>query len=218
MMKRLLDLTIALFGFLGLLPILLFLALLIKFDDSGSVLFIHTRIGRNGRPFRMFKFRSMVEDAEDKGSSITIGNDSRITALGHVIRRYKLDELPQLLNVLNGTMSLVGPRPEVAKFVQCYTPEQRLVLKLKPGITDPASFAFFDESQILSRVADPERFYREQIMAEKIRINLDYAEKANSFKDMILIFATVARALGIRFDIFSWFGIALPNVNFREGL
>lgn len=218
MIKRLVDIILALVGLVILAPVLIVMAVIIKFYDSGPVFFVHTRIGRGGKPFRMFKFRSMIENAEEQGASITVGNDSRITPLGHFLRRYKLDELPQLLNVLNGSMSLVGPRPEVPKFVNAYTEAQRGVLKLKPGITDPASFAFFDESQLLSRVADPERFYRDQIMAEKIRINMDYSEQACLVKDLILIFATVFRAVGLRLDIFTWFGIALPNVKVREGL
>lgn len=164
----------------------------------------------------MFKFRTMKPQAEAGEILLTVGRDARITPMGHFMRRYKLDELPQLFNVLANKMSLVGPRPEVAKFVEAYSPAQRAVLALKPGVTDPASFAFFDESELLSRKADPERFYRDVLMGEKIRINLEYAAKATAFTDVVLIFATVGRVLGLKPDIFAWLKIALPKAQVRE--
>lgn len=210
MIKRAFDLLFSFCGLLILTPVFALIATVIKFYDGGSIFFRQYRIGKNGTPFHMLKFRSMVVNA-DKGAALTIGRDERITPVGSVLRRYKLDELPQLWNVLGGTMSLVGPRPEVAKFVECYTPAQREVLLLKPGITDPASFAFFDESEILSTKADPERFYKDHLMAEKIRINLDYASKASPLTDVLLILATLGRMMGLRLDIFSWLGIVKPK-------
>ncbi|MGZ3722078.1 MAG: sugar transferase [Bdellovibrionales bacterium] len=211
MSKRATDIVLSFLGLVILSPLLLVIAVLIKVYDGAAVFFIQNRIGRGGEPFRMYKFRTMVMNA-DKGAALTIGQDSRITPVGKFLRRYKIDELPQLWNVLVGEMSLVGPRPEIARFVDCYSPEQREVLKLKPGITDPASFAFFDESELLSRKADPERFYKEQLMGEKIRINLDYAAKAGFLTDLILIFATVGRMVGVKFDVFGHLKIELPKV------
>jgi lipopolysaccharide/colanic/teichoic acid biosynthesis glycosyltransferase len=217
MIKRGADLLFASVGLGVLSPLFALIALAIKFHDGGPIFFRQERVGREGRPFTIFKFRSMAQGAEKRGAAITVGMDSRITPLGHILRRYKLDELPQLLNVVRGEMSLVGPRPEVAKFVKLYSADQAAVLKLQPGITDPASFAFFDEAETLSRVADPERFYIEQLMVEKIRINLDYARKANFYTDLILILATLGRAVGLHFDIFSWLKIDLPNLKLKVG-
>jgi lipopolysaccharide/colanic/teichoic acid biosynthesis glycosyltransferase len=211
-MKRLSDFLFSLIGLLILSPLLLLVGALIKVYDGGPVLFVQNRIGRGGGTFRMLKFRTMVVDAAAKGAALTVGADSRITPVGRFLRRYKIDELPQLLNVLRGEMSLVGPRPEVAKFVDCYTPSQREVLLLKPGITDPSSFAFFDESELLASKADPERFYKDHLMGEKIRINLDYAAKAGFGTDMFLILATVSRMAGVKLDIFAHLKIELPKV------
>jgi lipopolysaccharide/colanic/teichoic acid biosynthesis glycosyltransferase len=209
-MKRLFDFVFAVVGLVILSPLLLLIAALVKFYDGGPVFFIQERIGWRGRPFRMWKFRTMR--TEPSGVELTVGADPRITPVGRWLRRFKVDEFPQLWNVARGEMSLVGPRPEVARFVEAYTPAQRAVLELRPGITDPASFAFFDESELLGRVADPERFYRDQLMAEKIRINQDYAKRANLGTDIVLILATLARAAGLRFDIFGWLRIELPRL------
>jgi lipopolysaccharide/colanic/teichoic acid biosynthesis glycosyltransferase len=211
-MKRLSDILFSLIGLLILSPLLAVTAVLIKLSDGGPVFFVQQRIGRGGSVFPMLKFRTMVVNAAAKGSALTIGADARITPIGRVLRRLKLDELPQLLNVLRGEMSLVGPRPEVSKFVECYTPAQREVLLLKPGITDPSSFAFFDESELLASQGDPERFYKDHLMGEKIRINLDYAAKANFATDMFLILATVGRMAGVKLDIFGPLKIELPKV------
>jgi lipopolysaccharide/colanic/teichoic acid biosynthesis glycosyltransferase len=212
MIKRLLDFTASALGLVILSPVFLLLALLIKFHDGGPVFFAQRRMGRGGKSFRMLKFRSMIVDAAQKGPQLTVGADRRITPVGRVLRATKLDELPQLWNVMRGEMSLVGPRPEVEAYVRLYTEEQQRVLHLKPGITDPASFAFFDESKLLAQAADPERFYREQLMGEKIRINLEYARRANVITDVILILATIVKAFGLHADIFKWFKIRAPSL------
>jgi lipopolysaccharide/colanic/teichoic acid biosynthesis glycosyltransferase len=210
-MKRLLDLVFSLLGLLLLWPLFILLAVVIKGFDEGPVLFVQERTGRGGKAFRMLKFRTM-QLVQAQSSELTVGADARITPPGKWLRRLKFDELPQLLNVLKGEMSLVGPRPEVPKYTALYSEEQRQVLRLKPGITDPASFAFFDESSLLSRYADPERFYREQLMGEKIRINLAYAAKANSWTDVVLILATIGRAVGLHVDLFHWLKISPPQI------
>ena len=213
MIKRSTDFIVALFGVLILSPVFVLVALLIKcFDGGGPVFYVQRRVGRGGREFPMYKFRTMVVNA-DRASALTIGSDSRITPVGVYLRKFKIDELPQLWNVLVGDMSLVGPRPEVARFVECYSDSQRAVLALKPGVTDPASFAFFNESDILSTSSDPEQFYKDHLMPEKIRINLDYAAKANFAADLFLILATVGRIFGVKLDVFRYLEIDLPKVS-----
>jgi lipopolysaccharide/colanic/teichoic acid biosynthesis glycosyltransferase len=210
-MKRLSDLLFSFFGLLILSPFFVVAAVLVKIYDGGPVFFRQMRVGQGGYPFRMLKFRSMVVNA-DKGAALTVGQDTRITQVGKFLRRYKLDELPQLWNVFRGEMSLVGPRPEIAKFVDSYSLAQKEVLRLKPGITDPASFAFYDESELLAGKADPERFYRDHLMGEKIRINLEYAGKASFATDLFLILATVGRMAGVKLDIFGHLKIELPKL------
>lgn len=206
-MKRILDFAAALSGLILLAPVFVVISLWIWFYDRGPVLFPHRRVGQHGWPFKMFKFRSMVVDAGKLGPQLTIGDDRRITPVGRLLRASKMDELPQLWNVLRGEMSLVGPRPEVEAFVQLYTAGQREVLRLQPGITDPASFAFYNESELLGQAADPDQFYREKLMPEKIRINLEYAAHANVLTDLVVILATLAKPLGIHIDIFTIFSI-----------
>ncbi len=189
--KRAFDLVWTIPGLIVLTPVLLLIALGIKLDDCGPVFFRQERIGRRGKPFRMWKFRTMVVGAERQGRQITIGRDPRITRAGHWLRRYKLDELPQLFNVLRGDMSLVGPRPEVSRYVALYTPEQRVVLDLVPGITDPASVKYRDESNYLAQFDDPERKYIEAVMPEKIRVNLEYAQRATLWSDFCVIIQTL---------------------------
>ncbi|HET6518817.1 MAG TPA: sugar transferase [Geminicoccaceae bacterium] len=190
--KRALDLLGASAGLLLLLaPAALAVALAVKLDDGGPVFFRQTRIGRHGVPFRIWKFRTMVVDAGRRGGPLTVGRDPRVTRVGRVLRRTKLDELPQLLNVLAGGMSLVGPRPELPEYVRLYTPGQRRVLDLMPGMTDPASIAFRHEADLLARAADPERFYVERIMPEKIRLNLAHAARGGGVpSDLRVILAT----------------------------
>ena len=191
--KRAVDVAGAVAGLVVLSPVLAALALLVKAGDGGPVLFRQERVGRDGRLFWMYKFRSMVQDAERGGSLLTVGGDPRITPVGRLLRRTKLDELPQLLNVLRGEMSLVGPRPEVPRYVALYTAEQRRVLALVPGITDPAATAYIDEGALLARAADPEQAYVQQIMPDKLRLNLQYAARATVLTDV----AVILRTLGV---------------------
>lgn len=197
-MKRVLDIVVAAFGLLLLAPLFLVVGLLIRREDGGPVFFRQTRMGRNGSPFRIWKFRTMVVEADRLGPPLTAGQDPRITRIGHWLRRLKLDELPQLLNVWAGEMTLVGPRPEVPEYVALYTMEQRELLKLKPGITCPASLEYFDEAELLGNSDDPARLYVEEIMPEKIRLALAYAARANILTDLRVIVQTLLRMRGGR--------------------
>ena len=172
-------------------PIFVLIALVIKLEDGGPVFFRQERVGWRGRPFRIWKFRTMVVGAEKLGRPLTVGKDPRITRVGHWLRKTKLDELPQLINVLCGEMSLVGPRPEVPRYVDLYSTDQRRVLELKPGITDPASIIFRNESEVLAQVEDPERYYLEVVMPEKIRLNIEYAKHASIWSDIRVILQTI---------------------------
>jgi lipopolysaccharide/colanic/teichoic acid biosynthesis glycosyltransferase len=195
-LKRLFDLTSAIAGLLVLSPLFLILALIIKLSDGGPVFYIQTRVGQGGRPFRIIKFRSMIVNAEVAGLSVTRDGDPRITRVGRFLRKSKLDELPQLWNVVRGEMSLVGPRPEVPRYVNHYTPEQRRVLDLQPGITDVASLEFRDEEELLSRAGaenggDTEQFYLSHCVPKKIELNLAYAARANVWEDFKVVMRTV---------------------------
>lgn len=189
--KRSFDIAAAGAGLVALAPLFTLIVGVIKIDNPGPAFYRQVRVGCGGKPFRIWKFRTMVTGADRVGGALTVGRDSRITRAGDWLRRTKLDELPQLINVLAGEMSLVGPRPEVPKYVAHYDRHARQVLDLMPGITDPASIAFRSESDLLGQSDDPERFYIEEIMPEKIQINLDYARKATFFKDLGVIFRTV---------------------------
>ena len=189
-MKRLFDILASGSGLIVLSPIFLLLAIWIKLDSKGPVFYRQVRVGWYNKDFRIFKFRSMRVGA-DKGSLVTIGGrDPRVTRSGYWIRKFKLDELPQLINVLVGDMSLVGPRPEVRHYVDYWTPEQMHVLDVRPGITDPASIKFRNENELMEKADVPERYYIEVIMQEKIRLYLDYVEKHSFFYDLGLIFKT----------------------------
>ena len=172
--KRAMDIVLSAAALCVLWPVLLLIALAIVVDDPGPVFYRQVRVGRGGKPFRIFKFRTMVVDADKKGLSITVGRDSRITRVGALLRKTKLDELAQLLNVLCGQMSFVGPRPEVPRYVELYTPYQRQVLLVRPGITDYASIAYRNENDLLAGADDPERMYIETIMPDKIELNMKY--------------------------------------------
>ena len=189
--KRALDIIAAIAGLLLLSPLFAAIAVAIKLQSHGPIFFRQERVGRGSAPFRIWKFRTMVADADRQGGVITVGKDPRITSMGRVLRRFKLDELPQLMNVLAGEMTLVGPRPEVARYVDHYTAAQRAVLDLVPGITDPASIEYRDEAAVLATHADPERAYIEQIMPRKIRLNLEYAARSTVRSDVTLILRTV---------------------------
>ena len=194
MLKRLFDLICAGAGLLLLSPLLLGISLWIKLDSPGPVFFRQQRVGRFGVLFRIHKFRSMTDGAALAGPELTVGADSRITRAGQVLRRTKLDELPQLIDVLLGTMSLVGPRPEVPRYVAMYPADVRdKVLSVRPGITDPASIEYVEESALLARAADPERVYIEQIMPAKLQHAARYVEQASVLGDLRLILATLRR-------------------------
>lgn len=194
--KRLLDLLVAIPALIVLAPWLALCSLFIKLDSRGPVFFRQVRIGRGGRPFRIFKFRTMVADAEARGAQLTIGADRRITRVGHWLRRSKLDELPQLFNVLGGAMTLVGPRPEVPRYVEKYDAAQRAILALTPGITSLASLQFRHESELLATQAEPETFYLIEVMPAKIRIDLAYAQRATVLTDLGVIAKTVSCLFG----------------------
>jgi lipopolysaccharide/colanic/teichoic acid biosynthesis glycosyltransferase len=185
--KRTVDLLGASLGLLLLAPILGLVALAIVLDDGGPLFFRQVRVGEGGLPFRIWKFRTMRPAA---GAPITIGADTRITRVGRWLRRYRLDELPQLLNVLTGTMSLVGPRPEVPEFVAAYTASERELLRYRPGMTDPASLQFRNEAAILDRMADPVHGYRIQVLPLKLATSLGYAHRATTWSDLRVLMAT----------------------------
>lgn len=189
-MKRLFDIIASGLGLIVLSPLFLILAIWIKLDSKGPVFYRQVRVGLNNKDFRIFKFRSMRVGA-DKGSLVTIGGrDPRVTRSGYWIRKFKLDELPQLINVFVGDMSLVGPRPEVRHYVDYYTPEQMHVLDVRPGITDPASIKFRNENELMEKAEDPEKYYIEVIMQEKIRLYLEYVNHHSFLGDIGLIFKT----------------------------
>lgn len=190
MIKRCFDFVGAAVGLAILFPALLIVALVVKVADGGPVFYRQTRIGKNGRTFRIWKFRTMAIGADKLGPSITKSGDSRVTPIGRRLRKWKIDELPQLLNVLVGEMSLVGPRPEVPKYVAMYTADQRRVLDFKPGITDKASIEFRNEEALLATAEDPELLYRLFCIPRKIEINLEYALRASVLSDLRVIGAT----------------------------
>ena len=190
--KRLFDLSASLVGLVVLAPLWVVIGAAIKLQSRGPVFFRQERVGRGGVPFRLWKFRTMVVDAERLGGALTVGDDPRITAVGRVLRGLKLDELPQLLNILAGEMSLVGPRPEMARYVARYTEGERRVLDLVPGVTDPASLEYRDEAAILAARPDPEKAYVEEIVPHKIRLNLEYAGRATRRSDVAIILRTIA--------------------------
>jgi lipopolysaccharide/colanic/teichoic acid biosynthesis glycosyltransferase len=196
--KRLFDLVFSLVGLLVLSPLMLAIAILIKLTSSGPVLYAGTRIGQFGKPFRLFKFRTMVANADKIGGPSTADDDTRVTKVGRVLRRYKLDEIPQLINVLTREMSFVGPRPEVAAEVELYSPEQRDLLKVVPGITDWASMRFHNEGEILKGSADPHQTYRERIRPEKIRLGLEYVQKRSFRVDMQILTGTLGLLIRTR--------------------
>lgn len=189
-MKRLFDIVASGLGLIVLSPLFGIIAIWIKIDSEGPVFYQQVRVGFHNKDFKIFKFRSMRVGA-DKGSLVTIGgHDPRVTRSGYFIRKFKFDELPQLINVFIGDMSLVGPRPEVRHYVNYWTPEQMHVLDVRPGITDPASIKFRNENELMEKAEDPEKYYIEVIMQEKIKLYLEYVEKHSFLYDLSLIFKT----------------------------
>lgn len=189
-MKRFFDITFSFFGLLFILPILLIVSLLIKFTSRGNVFYRQVRVGKNNKDFRIFKFRTMHINADKLGLLTVGGRDPRVTKVGYYLRKSKLDELPQLINVLIGDMSFVGPRPEVRKYVDLYTEEQKKVLTVRPGITDLASVEYRNENEILSKQENPNQYYIDVIMPHKLNINLKYIKERSLLKDINVIFKT----------------------------
>jgi lipopolysaccharide/colanic/teichoic acid biosynthesis glycosyltransferase len=192
-MRRALDFVFAILGLALLAPLFAVIATAIKLGDRGPVFFSQVRVGRRGRPFRVHKFRTMIPHAESQGMPLTVGGDRRITAVGRWLRGTKLDELPQLWNVMKGEMSFVGPRPEVPRYVAFYTLEQRRVLEVRPGITDPASLQFIDEASVLTRCSNPEAAYIKLVMPHKLAINLNYLRRRTLASDLFVVMATLWR-------------------------
>ena len=194
-MKRLFDILFSFFTLLIFLPFGLIIALLIFFNDFGSIFYIQERIGKNGKPFGLLKFRSMRKNADQLGK-LTVGmRDPRITRVGYFLRKTKLDEFPQFINVLKGEMSVVGPRPEVQEYVDLYTDEQRTILNVKPGISDYASIEYFKENELLGNSDNPKKTYVEEIMPEKIRLNQKYLQNPSVWHDVKIIGLTFRRIL-----------------------
>ena len=194
MLKRIFDIILSLFGLIILLPFMLIIAIFIKLDSKGPVFFKQLRVTKNGREFKIFKYRTM-RVGSDKYSQITVGKDDRITKIGSFLRKYKLDEIPQLINVLIGDMSLVGPRPEVPKYVALYTDEQKEILKVRAGITDYASIEFSDENDLLASEEDPEKAYIEKVMPKKIELNKKYISEISMLTDIKIILLTIKKIL-----------------------
>jgi len=189
--KRLMDIVVSFMGITILLPLFVLIGLLIALESRGGVFYRQVRVGKNGRDFKLWKFRSMRTGSDKKGL-LTVGEkDNRITGMGLFIRKYKLDEFPQLFNVLAGQMSLVGPRPEVRKYVDLYSGEQLQVLLVKPGITDLASIAYMDENRILGLSDNPEKTYIDEVMPAKLRLNMEYISKMGLITDLKIIFNTL---------------------------
>jgi lipopolysaccharide/colanic/teichoic acid biosynthesis glycosyltransferase len=189
-LKRAADVAIGTVSLLLCAPVFALISAAIALDDGGPVFYRQERVGQGEKPFRILKFRTMVRDADRKGLPLTVGADARITRVGGFLRRTKLDELAQLVNVLRGDMSLVGPRPEVPRYVALYTPLQRMALRVRPGVTDPASIAYRDENALLGRSVDPERVYVEQVMPAKLSLNLAYLQRFTLLGDLKLLAAT----------------------------
>lgn len=198
MTKRAFDILVSVAGLIVLLPLLLLVATAIKLDSSGPVFFRQWRVGRKFRRFGIYKFRTMIDDAFDRGLPITVGRDSRITRVGKILRKTKIDELPQLLNVLKGDMSLVGPRPEVPRYVELFRPDYEHILKVRPGLTDLASLKYSDEASILGQSANPERDYVARLLPDKIRLAKEYIQRSSLLFDVKLIVETIIKLVGHR--------------------
>ena len=190
MLKRAFDLVVSAVALLLLFPVLLLIGLSVALSSPGGAFFRQVRVGRAGKEFRLFKFRTMRPGSEAQGQITVGGRDPRITGIGYFLRKSKMDELPQLINVMLGDMSIVGPRPEVSRYVALYSPEQRNVLNVRPGITSAASIAYMDENEILGRSADPQHAYIEEVMPAKLALDLDYVKNRSFFLDMSIILRT----------------------------
>ena len=194
-LKRVFDFIASLLGLIVLSPLFLVIAILIKLDDGGSIFFRQIRVGQYGKLFKIYKFRTMVENAEKLGAQVTKGDDPRITRVGKFLRKYKLDELPQLINVLKGEMSLVGPRPEVPKFVKLFEEDYKEILQVKPGITDYASLEFKDENELLKGAENPEEVYIKEILSKKIEYYKKYLKDISFTTDLKIILKTIVEII-----------------------
>lgn len=194
-MKRLFDIILSFSAIVLLSPVFAAIALIVRMGDNGPAFFAHQRIGRNFKPFNLYKFRTMVVDAPDTGPEITANDDRRITRTGAILRKWKLDELPQLWNVLKGDMSFVGPRPEVAGYVNHFREEFEEILRIRPGITDIASLVYSDEGKLLSSVEDPEDYYLSTVLPDKIRLAKEYMRRASFVFDIKLIILTLVKLI-----------------------
>lgn len=193
MLKRLFDILCSLTGIFLLTPVFILIALAIIVNSGTPVLYFQVRVGKGNKDFKLFKFRTMYSDAEKKGLLTVGGRDPRITPVGYYLRKFKLDELPQLFNVLIGDMSLVGPRPEVRKYVEMYTPLQKQVLNVKPGITDYASLEYINENELLAKSNDPEQTYINEVMPAKLKLNMKYIEETGLGTDLYIILRTISK-------------------------
>lgn len=195
MLKRIFDIFFSCIGLVILLPFFIIIGLLLVIDSPGGVFYKQARVGKNNIDFYLFKFRSMRTGADKKGLLTVGGRDSRITRMGYFIRKYKIDELPQLLNVFLGDMSLVGPRPEVRKYVDLYNEKQKQVLSVKPGITDYASIEYSNENELLGKAENPEQVYIDEIMPAKLKLNLKYIDEQGISTDLKIIFKTIGKII-----------------------
>lgn len=195
MIKRGIDILFSLIGLICLFPFFIFISFFIFITSKGGVFFVQLRVGKNNKDFKLYKFRTMFLNSDNKGLLTVGNNDKRITKLGYYLRKYKIDELPQLINVLNGTMSLVGPRPEVRKYVNLYNSEQKSILDVKPGITDLASIMYYNENEILANSVNPEQTYINEIMPIKLELNKQYINEMSLFTDLKIIFKTFIKLI-----------------------
>jgi len=197
--KRGLDTIAALLGLIMLAPLFTMVAILIVADSRGPVFFRQERIGKGFRPFWIYKFRTMVQDAPNKGGALTASGDPRVTRIGKILRQTKIDELPQLINILRGDMSLVGPRPEVCQYVELFRKNYETILAVRPGITDPASLKYRDESSILATSENPEQEYIQRVLPDKIRLGEEYVRQSSMLGDLVLIFKTILTVIPGRY-------------------
>ena len=202
MNKRVFDILAALFGLVACSPILVVVALLIKLDSHGPIFFKQIRMGRGFRPFHIFKFRTMIQDSSRQGGPLTVGNDPRITRIGQILRRYKVDELPQLINILKGDMSLVGPRPEVPYYVEMFQTEYQEILKVRPGLTDVASLRYMEEEVVLKNADRPEQEYQTRVLPEKLRLAAIYIHHSSFSFDLAIIMQTLINLFGGKYEVF----------------
>ena len=198
MMKRMFDIVVAAAALVVLFPLLVLSALLIKLDSPGPIFFKQERIGRNFRPFWIYKFRTMAQDAPARGGLVTIGEDARVTRVGRLLRKSKIDEIPQLTNILKGDMALVGPRPEVRYYVELFRRDYEEILKVRPGLTDLASLKYRDEAALLGKAANPEDEYRTRVLPDKIRLAKDYLRRSSFLFDLGLILKTLFKLFDYR--------------------